>query len=251
MTLAERAEIKAGNYHYFICFGFPSGGCLWGVCIHAPLHVWVFRGFCEPGDAASSFHMSHQGVHSRNSCPVWESRRSQWGPGLGAPALGLHPASEWGQAQREVSYSVNSGFCFLLLFSQWCSGQGQPHRRQAMCKHSPASSSDSRHLSSLACIIMDLTPSVPIDTWPEQYSTAQPKTACRRDCLSIAFGKCLRVDSWEHRNSGPCAGTGSTHRDHPGHAGGFEGSNVTQQNVELVSSLADINIRPMPKWPSV
>lgn len=200
MTLAERAEIKAGNYHYFICFGFPSGGCLWGVCIHAPLHVWVFRGFCEPGDAASSFHMSHQGVHSRNSCPVWESRRSQWGPGLGAPALGLHPASEWGPAQREVSYSVNSGFCFLLLFSQWCSGQGQPHRRQAMCKHSPASSSDARHLSSLACIIMDLTSSVPIDTC-DQSSTQQPSLKLPAD-KTVSVLHLGNVDVWIPGNTG-------------------------------------------------
>lgn len=134
------------------------------------------------------------------TCPVWESRRSQWGPGLGAPALGLHPASEWGPAQREVSYSVNSGFCFLLLFSQWCSGQGQPHRRQAMCKHSPASSSDARHLSSLACIIMDLTSSVPIDTC-DQSSTQQPSLKLPAD-ETVSVLHLGNVDVWIPGNTG-------------------------------------------------
>lgn len=175
--LAEQAEMKADNYHYFICFGFPSGGCLWGVCIHAPLHVWVFKGPCEPGDTASGFHVGHQGVHSRNSCPVRESRRSPWGPGLGAPALGLHPAYERGQAQREVSYSVNFGFCFLLLFSQWCPGQGQPHSRQAMCKHSPAVSSEVNWHQTPQFLTLYYyglkTPSVLIDSC-DQSGTQQP-----------------------------------------------------------------------------
>lgn len=91
-NVGKQSEMKPDSYHYYICFVFSSSECLWGVCIHAHLHVWALRGPCEEGDTGSCFCAGWWDVHARS---ISQSRGEEKleSPNLGTPILGPECAS--------------------------------------------------------------------------------------------------------------------------------------------------------------
>lgn len=164
--LAEQAEMKADDYHCSICFVFPSDEHSCGVCLLAHLCRGTFRCPCEQGTQPAAF---ARAVGVSRPGAASQSRRAgevRENPAWALPPWGctLSTNGEVSHTCREVSHSINSGFCFLLC--QQCPGPGQ-HSQKASPRVNIHQQLVQRwihikykSLNSLPCIIMDLTPSV-------------------------------------------------------------------------------------------
>lgn len=105
-----------------------------------------------------------------------------------------------------------------------------------------------KHLDSLPCIITDLTPSVFIDAC-DQSRTQQSslKLPTKKTVSVLHLGDAYLQISGSAATAVPALAPDPLAQTTRDHAGRFEGSGATQQNVALGSSPTEINIRTTPE----